>query len=265
MNWSHARRLSGALALLLATLGLPLLSQPAQGGAAVRIVGNRVPIDLQLRDEGGSVLRLGDLVVRPTILLFADYGEKTGAGGLASSLAGALGSLRMLPGRDYTVVAVGDDPTATTADATAAKTAALAAVGEPFPAAEWHFLVGGRQELAALAGALGFPLQGESGAVDASFGLAILSPKGQVVSFLPGAVVLPLDLGMSLMAASPYALRRAAASVLRFCLDYDEVNRHFALNILRVSGIVIFILIAAIVLYLELSSRRRRRRSRAGA
>ncbi|HTX73085.1 MAG TPA: hypothetical protein VMC79_09695 [Rectinemataceae bacterium] len=237
----------GLTAALLVALAVCSGSALSAGGTPSAPAG--LPLDLQLRDEAGSSLRLGDLLDVPTILSSVNSASDVEGYALQTLLASALGAVRLPAGSAYRVVTVDRNPRADAAELRTLKNSALASVGAPFPASAWL--------------SLGLAPGATAGDADSNT-VAVLAPGGRVVRILHGPVILPLDLGLALLSASPNPLKRASASVLRFCLVFDRVNQHYALNILRLSGIVILVLAGVIALYLILSGGRRRKRAGAG-
>ena len=77
---ARLRKLSALLALMAVSFFPHAAAQSSSPADGARLrPGATVPLDLRLVDESGEPVRLGSLLTRPTILLFAEYrGNKKG-------------------------------------------------------------------------------------------------------------------------------------------------------------------------------------------
>src|SRR5690606_25340777 len=104
-------------------------------------LGAQLPLDLDLRDETGAVVRLGDFFgERPVVLGFVYYRCPVLCGLVERGAAMAAKPLDLVPGRDYDVVFVSFDPTDTAEKAAEARERTLAAWGREEGREGWHFL-----------------------------------------------------------------------------------------------------------------------------
>ncbi len=220
--------------------------------------GALVPMEARFRDEDGRQVSLGELIRGPTLLSLVYYRCPNACDLELSGTALALRPLTLQPGRDYQVLAVSIDERETPADAREAKRITLASLPQTFPPQAWRFLSGSKDSIAALAGAVGFHFRRQGEEFDHPLALIVLSPAGRVTRYLIGSEFLPLDLHMSILAASTGTIGPTVARVLRFCLHYDPNAGRYVFSTLKVTAVVTLTLAGAFVLYLVLGGRKRR-------
>jgi protein SCO1/2 len=222
-------------------------------------LGGTVALDARFTGEDGKALRFGDLVDRPVLLNFVYYRCKDRCATLLVGIAKALRGVDADPGSAYRVVTVSVNDAELPADALGKKAIALASIEKPFPPEAWRFLVGGQAAIDELADSVGLDYAKRGEDFDHPLGVVVLSPRGKIVRYMNGSDFLPIDLSMSVLEASAGLVRPTVAKLLRFCLSYDPAGRRFGLDLLRVGGIAVGILVGGFVLYLALSGKRRRR------
>ncbi len=210
--------------------------------------------------EEGRELALGELIRGPTILSLLYYRCTNACNLLLLGTAEAVRSLPLEPGRDYTLLTVSIDEQEGPADARQARRIALASIQKPFPPEAWRFVTGSEESIHALADAVGVRFRREGQEFDHPLALIVLSPEGRVTRYLLGEEFLPLDLHLSILEAAKGTVGPTVARVMRFCLRYDQANRRFVFNTLKVSAMVILSLVAALVLFLVLGGGKRRAR-----
>jgi protein SCO1/2 len=256
------RAWSCAAALALAFAAPARAHEAAPGGVALGFderLGQTVALDSSFTGEDGKSVRFGDLVDMPVLLNFVYYRCKNECNSLLVGIAQTLHGVEASPGVAYRVVSVSVNDAELPADAIEKKSISLASIEKPFPPSAWRFLVGPHASIDALADSVGLSYARNGEDFDHPLGLVVLSPKGKIVRYMTGDRFLPVDVSMSILEASAGLVRPTIAKVLRFCLSYNPESRQFGFNVLRVSGIVIFILVGGFVLYLILSGTRRRR------
>ena len=72
-----------------------------------------------------------------------------------------------------------------------------------------------------------------------------------ITRYLYGITFLPVDFKMSIIEANKGQPRPTIQKLLQICYTYDPENKHFALDILKISAtIIIFLLLTFIVVLL---------------
>jgi protein SCO1 len=221
-------------------------------------LGSFVPRDAQFRLEDGTRVTMGDLVRKPTILALVYYRCPNACDSMLTGMADVIRLMGDDTAKGFQVVTLSIDETETPAEALRAKDLALQSIMGPFPPDAWRFLTGEKNDITAVADAVGFRFRRSGEDFDHPLGLVILSPRGKIVRYMTGTDFLPVDLKMSLLEASSGTVGPTIARVLRFCFSYDPQNHKMVFNILKIVAIVTLAVAAALVLYLVLAGRRRK-------
>jgi protein SCO1/2 len=86
--------------------------------------------------------------------------------------------------------------------------------------------------------------------------LTVLSPDGKIARYLYGTDFLPLDIKLALNEASEGKSTPAINKLLKICYSYDPDGRKYVLNVTRIAGGGMLILIAGFVLILTLKKKK---------
>jgi protein SCO1/2 len=188
----NARAVLLALVSLALSVVSPAVAKPFDPFAAIGLdggAGAEMPADARFRDARGNAVRLGDYFAkRPLIVAPVYYRCPNVCGTTLSWLFGALDSLPQRPGRDYDLVVFSIDPSEAPADAAQARAKAGAASSALAGSDGVHFLVGSKDSVAALTGALGFRYQWDDDLKQYAHpvGVAVLTPSGRLSRWLYG-------------------------------------------------------------------------------
>jgi protein SCO1/2 len=253
------RRVVGALLFVLALPASPAraepLPEPLRDVGIDQRLGERVPLDLALRDESGAAVRLGDYFGRtPVILSLAYYDCPMLCTLVLNGMVRALNALPFDVGDRFAVVTVSIDPQETPALAAAKKEVYLGNYRRPGAAAGWHFLTGEADALARLADAVGFRYRRDerSGDFAHAAGIMVLTPDGTIARYLLGVEYAPRDLRLALVEAAEGRIGSIVDQLLLFCFQYDaSMGRYSAaiMNIVRLGGLLTLIaLVVGIVM-----------------
>ena len=251
------------LCCMLMVLLWPALAFPRQKPAVAEEVGieeklgTTIPLGLQLNDESGRKVSLGQLIDRPTVLTLNYFR----CGGICTpqlnDLARTLNEIDLEPGKDFQVVTVSFDSTDTFKIAAQKRVNYLKLLKRPFPPAAWRFLTGEAASTKALADAVGFGFTKRGEAFIHPGALIILSPEGKVTRYIYGIKYLPADLEMAVGEAAKGMVRPTVSKVLQFCFSYDPEGRHYVLNVTRIAGLAILLLAGFFTVAVLLKSRPR--------
>jgi protein SCO1/2 len=218
--------------------------------------GAQVPLDTELRDEAGRPATLGQFVHGAPVILDLGYFHcPTLCGVVRADLLNALGGSGLKEARDYTLVSVSIDPAETPADAASAKQADLAQA--PFATGrDWHYLTGGQDQVAAIAGAVGFRDRYDPQLKQFLHptGLAVLTPAGVVSGYLLGVGYSPGDLRAAVLRARGGGIARDVLPILLICFHFDSTTGRYSLEVmkvLRLAGLLTVLTLAGLVIVLR--------------
>ncbi len=236
------------LFLILALLPASALAQRQpyrpEPGTVTRAVGfdqhlgQKVPLDLTLRDEAGREVRLAEYFgQRPVILTLVYYRCPMLCGQVLQGLARSIKPLTMTPGQGFEIVTVSIDPTEGPDLASKKKATYIDHYGRPQAASGWHFLTTPDQDaIDRLATAVGFryTYNPESRQFAHAAGFTLLTPDGTISQYFFGIDIPPRNLKDALDAAGARKVGSPIASLLLLCYDYDPATGKYTLTVMSV-------------------------------
>jgi protein SCO1/2 len=209
--------------------------------------GRQLPLDVVLRGTDGRPVRFGSLFNSEPVLLDFEYDRCTTlCGVMLDQVTAALRSLPLKVGRDYRVVAIDIDPSATPQQAVDfAKAHGITDAG-------MSVLTGDADAIRRLADAAGFPYRRDptSGQYAHPAGFLVATPSGVVSRYLLGFDWRPFDLRLALIGAAKATIAAPARAVLLFCYCYDPQTGRYDLAIgrlLEVVGATTMLVLAAVL------------------
>ncbi|HEY6874316.1 MAG TPA: SCO family protein [Geobacteraceae bacterium] len=225
-------------------------------------LGAKIPLDLTFRDETGQLVRLGDLVTAPTIILPVYYGCTNVCNFLQSGLATALPAVKQKPAADYRVLSVSFDETETPAIAARAGKMHLSAMNAPFPADGWRFLTGDRENIHRLTDAAGFRFQRKGHEFIHPVASFVVARDGTIVRYFYGTNFLPKDLTLALLEAQSGTVGVTIRRVVGYCFSFDPQGKTYVFNLLRVSATAVFLTAGGFFAFLLISGAKQRNHTR---
>jgi protein SCO1/2 len=254
--------------LLVLLLALPRLASGAtapdlSGVAYEPRPGAQIPLAAQLKDDDGREVRLSDLMAgKPLILTLIYFRCPNICGVTRAGLFGALAASGMIPGRDYTLVALSIDPSETPADAKDAKAGEIQRHSVSEAERHWHFLTGPREALQATEDAVGFHdrFDPDLKQIIHPVGVVFATPAGVVSSYILGVGYGPADLRLGVTRAAQGRIASAPAPVLLLCFNYDPVTGRYTVAIIKLLRLFAVLTVATIAVTLWLAFRRERMR-----
>lgn len=223
-------------------------------------LGQYVPVDLELVDEEGRTVRLGDLIDRPTIVSLVYYECPSVCRPLldeVSTMLGKLSEMDLEAGEDYRVLTISFDEMDSPRGSARLKKEYYRTLPDGFPGNAWTFLTGDSSAVHEFTQSVGFSFK----RVDNDFAhpttLVVLAPGGKITRYLFGARYLPTDIKLALLEASEGRVGPTIAKFFQFCFSYDPEGRKYVLNMTRVVGASMLFGLAGFVVFLTASGRRR--------
>lgn len=230
-------------------------------------LGQRLPLDLNLRDATGKSVRLGDFFDgRHPVLLTLNYSNCPMLCSLQlTALVKGLKEVEWGINQDYQIVTVSLDPTE--APETTQRTAKryLAQYGRAGAAPGWHFLTGTEQSVKAYADALGLTYQYDEKRKEYAHpaALVLASPSGAITRYLYGIDFAPKTLRLGLVEASEGKIGSTIDKLVLYCFHYDSSEGRYApiaSRIMQVGGAATVVVMAGALFILHRADRKRKRR-----
>jgi protein SCO1/2 len=260
-----APSLAPALAAATGAKAVPV--NPAQDIGFDQKLGDKVPLDLEFRDETGKSVRLGDYVRdRPVILSLAYYGCPMLCGLALQGLASSLKPLGYDAGKEFRVVTVSFDPRETPEMASKAKPGYLALYGRPGAEDGWHFLTGPQDSIDRLTKAVGFRYawDEEQQQFAHATGIVLLTPEGRVARYFFGVDYEAKDLRLGLIESAGGRIGSLADRLLLLCYQYDPHTGRYSAAAMGLVRVAAALGVAGLATFVVVLARRDRRRRDAG-
>lgn len=252
---------------------------PNQKPAILQNVGidqhlnQQIPLDLNFIDENGQPAKLGQYFGQKPVIITMVY--FTCPMLCSQVLSGLTYTLNGMPsfdvGREFNIVTVSFDPRDTSQAAMENKERYLKRYRRPGSDQGWHFLVGKKDQIDALAQALGFRYtwDPENEQFAHASGIMLLTPDGHIAQYYYGIEFPPRDVHLGLVEASKGKIGTIVDQVLLYCYHYDPRQGRYGaaiFNILRISALATVLVLGGFMLIMlrrEHSSARGNRLSKA--
>lgn len=242
-------RLAIPLGLLLAAAAVVLLPGQAAGQGRTtpkelakeigldQRLGEQVPLDIELCDEHGDAVALGELLHdRPVVLALVYYRCPMLCTQVLNGLLKSCQALTLELGTDYDILAVSIDPQDTPETAAEKKSSYVAKYRRPGAEAGWRFLTAEQQQVERLATAIGYRYRYDprSGQYAHPSGIVVLTPGGHIARYFYGIDYPPRDLRLGLVESSSGRIGTPVDQILLLCFHYDPATGKYGLVISRV-------------------------------
>lgn len=206
-------------------------------------LNEQIPLDLQFQDEQGRTVKLGDYFQsgRPVLLSLVYYQCPMLCGEVLNGMSAAMKVLKFTPGKEYEAITVSIDPRETPDLAAKKKATYLKRLGRPGAENGWHFLVGQKAQIDALANAVGWHYQYDP-KIDQfahAAGIMLVTPQGRMAQYYYGVEYSAKDIRLGIVEASQNKIGSLADEVLLYCYHYDpRTGKYGAVvtNIIRLAG-----------------------------
>ena len=198
----------------------------------------QVPLDLAFADENGHPVQLRQYFgQKPVVVTMVYYQCPMLCSQVLNGLAGTLnGIARFNVGRDFNVITVSFDPRDTPEAAAASKKKFLSRYRREGSDQGWHFLTGRKDQIEALAQALGFRYawDPEIQQFAHASGIMLLTPGGRIAQYYYGIEYAPRDLQYGIIEASQGKTGNIVDQMILYCYQYDPAKGKYGAVIFRI-------------------------------
>jgi protein SCO1/2 len=206
-----------------------------------------IPADLSFTDSTGKRVQLKELLTaeKPVLLTLVYYRCPMLCNLVLSGMARAMKDTGLALGEDYRVITVSIDPSETPQLAAEKKRGYLQAINRPGDDPNWAFLVGGEQEIKALAQSVGFRYTYDDSIKQYAHSAVsfVLTPEGKISRYLYGVDYPARDVRLSMVEASRGRVGTSFDRVMLTCYRYDPATRRYGPYVrgfIRLGGLAIF-------------------------
>ena len=232
-------------------------------------LNQQVPLDATFLDEHGQAMQLKQYFgSKPVILIMVYYQCPMLCTQVLNGFTGAMNAIvRFNIGREFDVVTISIDPRDTPEDAAAAKKRYLMRYRRPEAEQGWHFLTGKKDQIDAVANAVGFRYAWDPEVKQYAHasGIMLLTPSGRLSQYYYGIDYVPRDIQLGLIEASKGKIGNVVDEVMLYCFHYDpRLGRYGAaiFNVLRLSALATILVLGGFILLMFQRDSRAARASR---
>lgn len=224
-------------------------------------LGETLPLNLSFLDEYGQPVVLKDVFTKPTLFMVVYYRCTGLCSPLMNGVSQVVDELDMQPGKDYNIVTISFDPNETYLMASDKKKNYFDEMKKKIPESSWHFLTGDSLSDTKICDAIGFRYIKQGKDYIHSTAIIAVSPQGKIARYLYGVDFNPFDVKLALTEASEGKTGPTISRLVKLCFSYDPAARKYILNITRIAGGSIFILIVAFVAVLTVKKKNKTKKT----
>jgi len=204
-------------------------------------IGAYLPMDLEFTTSEGKVLKLSELITKPTLLALV-YFECPGiCAPMQNELAWTIDKLQLEPGNDFQVISLSFDHHETPAIAAKWQANYFQTIKRKFSKDNWQFITGDSVTIKKFTEAVGFYFVPSENEFVHGGTVITIAPDGKISRYLFGKDYNPFDVKMALLEAKAGKSNPTIAKVLEFCFSYDPKGRQYTLNITRIIGSIMLL------------------------
>jgi len=257
-----------ALCLPLPSRALQQADEPVEELEGVEVIehpGAEVPLELTFRDERGRTVALADFFdgERPVLLTLNYYSCPMLCTLQLNGLVAGLKNMPWTPGQEFEMVTVSINPTETPRLATLKKQAYIGEYDRPAAAEGWHFLVGDKANIDALAEPLGYGYRHDPETNQYAHAAVtyVVTPDGRISRYLYGILYDPQTLRLSLVEAADGEIGTSMDQILLACFHFDPDAGKYSLaafNVMRSASVLVMLVLGVSLGGYWMRERRRR-------
>jgi protein SCO1 len=219
-------------------------------------LGETIPQGIILNDEKGKQVDVKSLVTKPTIFALVYFRCPGICSPLLNSVTTVVDKSDMEPGKDYNLITISFDPTEDFNLASGKKQSYLESLDRKIPSDSWRFLTGDSANIKKIADALGFKFQKQGNDYMHGTAIMMVSPEGKIIRYLYGTDYLPFDFKMAVTEATEGKSVPSINKLMKMCFSFDPQGRKYVLNITRIAGGSVLLLIGIFVGVLALKKKK---------
>jgi protein SCO1 len=218
-----------------------------------------VPNDIMLVNEKGDTVNLKKLIDKPTVLCFVYFECPMLCSPLMNGLADVIDKTNATIGKDYQVLTIGFNVEEPLSLAIEKKKNYVAHMKTKEAANGWKFFVSDSANIALATNAFGFRYKRAGNVFLHSATAIFISPDGKITRYLNGTYFLPFEFRMAIAETSKGVSGPTINKVMQYCYGYETQSHRYVLDVTKLGGTMIILMVFVFALVLVLKPRRRRR------
>lgn len=219
-------------------------------------LGETIPDGIILTNETGQQVDVKSLIKRPTVYSLVYFRCPGICSPLLNGVSAVIDKSSMEPGKDYDLITISFDPTEDYKLAAGKKESYLENLDKKIPADSWRFLTGDSANIQKIADALGFKFQKQGNDYMHGASIMLVSPDGKIARYLYGVEYLPFDFKMAVTEASEGKVIPSINKIMKMCFSFDPEGRKYVLNVTRIAGVGILLLLGIFIGFLTLKKKK---------
>lgn len=217
-----------------------------------------LPQDILLINEEGDVVKLSEIIDKPTVISLVYYECPGLCSPLLEGVAEVISRATIDLGTEYQVLTISFDPTEETELAVAKKKTYAALIENKDVTTGWKYFTGDQENIDKLLNSLGYQIKKVGSEYIHPAAIMVVSPEGKITRYLHGTYFLPFDLKMAVVEAMDGKSGPTINKVLQFCFSYDAEGKKYVFNVTKISGSIILILALSLFGGLILKNRKKK-------
>jgi protein SCO1/2 len=219
-------------------------------------LGKTIPLDLVFHNDENQHITLGELIDKPTILSFVYFDCPGLCSPLQEGISDLIENSDLVLGKDYTVITISFNYMDTPEKAIQKKANFVTNISKensPY----WYYLTGDSAAIVSILNSVGYKIKIAGVDYIHPSALVMVSPKGKITRYLYGLTFMPFDLKMSVIEARKGNPQPTINKVLEFCYSYEPEGRRYTLEITKLVGVFMLMIIATLFLVLMIRSKKK--------
>lgn len=218
-------------------------------------LNQQIPLDLSFVDEDGKAVQLRQYFGhRPVIMTMVYFTCPMLCSEVLSGLTFTMNGMSSFNvGREFDIVIVSFDPRDTPQAAKENKERYLKMYRRAGSQNGWHFLTGKKEQIDALAQALGFRYawDPDNQQYAHASGIMLLTPEGHIAQYYYGIDYDPQNIHLGLVEASKGKIGSIVDQIVLYCYHYDPRQGRYGaaiFNILRITAATAVLVLGGLIL-----------------
>jgi protein SCO1/2 len=222
----------------------------------VEHLGDTIPMDLWFLNENSDTVTLGQLITKPTVMLFVYFDCPNLCSPLMDGVADVVSKLDLVLGKDYQVITISFNTQDTPEKAREKKVNFVQKISKENQK-HWMYLTGVQENINTITAAVGYKYKPQGLDFAHASAIVVLSPHGKITRYLYGLSFLPFDLKMAIIEAQKGLARPTINKILEYCFAYNPTSKSYTLQITQIIGSIT--LLIAFIVFITLMIKRRKK------